>query len=362
MKKKIILLILAIIIVLFFLSLIGVSVVGFSTVSIDKNVYSIGEKINVSLFDFRLFRCSCSGPRIEFYRKTESGWEKINHELLRFGYACVDGEFTNPAMHCDVYQCDFSTFKQIVRKGNFTWDSKIYEKKEKLEICEAPNPDFKLKEPIISFETKNAPAGKYKVKFGIAQKIFEIKESSESQEEKKEETKDETAGLPVEDLATEGWQTYRNEEYGYETKYPSDWDFYKLEQSKEVQETTKRIGGVIDSVEFTPKGKVYKSSEAYGVRPIGIFVNINKPLQQFLIGVPENKKTQVLVNGIPTIEVKGYSDVVTHYFLIERSNIDGFIRIADHIYDIEKTGSISSEEEKEMHKIFDQMLSTFTLY
>lgn len=41
-------------------------------------------------------------------------------------------------------------------------------------------------------------------------------------EQAQQTTADETAGLPAEAPADEGWQTYRNEEYGFEVRYPVD--------------------------------------------------------------------------------------------------------------------------------------------
>lgn len=115
---------------------------------------------------------------------------------------------------------------------------------------------------------------------------------------------------------TANWKTYRNEEYEFEIRYPSEWEAFTHQQLEEVKETTKRIGGVIDSVEFSPEGKVYKTTEVCGrdvcsLHAIGIYVHIKESLNQYLNAIPKDKKGEILINNTPMTEVKGYKSYLT---------------------------------------------------
>jgi len=50
-------------------------------------------------------------------------------------------------------------------------------------------------------------------------------ETGQPQTEQPQQAQDELEGSPPEALAQEGWQTYRNEEYGFGFKYPLRYAF-----------------------------------------------------------------------------------------------------------------------------------------
>lgn len=145
--------------------------IGFQVVSTNKSIYSVGEEVFVTWSDFRLYRCSCMGPELEFYQETINGWEKIELHLPYGRVACVNGIVKQGPFPCDLFICRLA-FSML--SGNYTWNSKIYEFKGETETCEVPA-WLKVEFPILSYDLLTAPPGKYKVKFGIAEKVFEIR-------------------------------------------------------------------------------------------------------------------------------------------------------------------------------------------
>lgn len=154
--------------VIFVIFVLGfLSFVGIYTISTDKNVYSVREHISVSWFDIKLFRRSCRDPyRPKFYHETINGWEYVTDRAMGWGMVCVNGKIESADMGCDAIVYSFGP---LLKKGADIWSSSIIRSKETMEICEY------FEEPVPSYELKPAPPGRYKVKFGWAEKVFEIK-------------------------------------------------------------------------------------------------------------------------------------------------------------------------------------------
>ncbi|TSC52601.1 MAG: hypothetical protein LiPW39_554 [Parcubacteria group bacterium LiPW_39] len=148
------------------------------SVKTDKDVYAIGEKITYSWSDFRFYRCEGAGPGIEFYRRENNQWENIDLPRISGPY-CLDDKFTISFIPLCCGEC---SFLKLVEKGNFTRELKelkIYEKKGKDEICKIFKDNMFEEqykgELLPSYITKVAPPGVYKIKYGKAEKSFEIK-------------------------------------------------------------------------------------------------------------------------------------------------------------------------------------------
>ncbi len=206
--KKIVLIILGVIFVIVILSFLFF--VGFSKVSTNKDLYETGEEVVVSFSDFRLLRCT-TGPNINFYYKTSEGWDKITHtHPITFGRSyCVDGKLAFGAYPADVVSC--CILCRPFLSGEYVWPSQIYERKDEKEIC------GDIPEPILSYRLKLASPGKYKIEFGRAQTIFEIKGTTPEKV-----SEDETAN----------WEIYSNAEVNFSFKYPPGWEIKQEYQYK----------------------------------------------------------------------------------------------------------------------------------
>lgn len=196
---------------------IGVGLLGFlafgrlSTVSTNKDVYARGEDVVVSFSDFRLSRCNTGGPNLSFFSKTTDGWKGFKYErgiIYSFGQSvCVDGMLSSGAYPADIQTCRF--FDRPRLSGTYIWNGRVYEEEDDQKVC------GNLKS--VHFYSRLAPPGKYKIKWGNAEQVFEIKEDERGQQEERvEEWK-----FKEDDISN--WQTYRNEEFGFEVKYPREW-------------------------------------------------------------------------------------------------------------------------------------------
>jgi len=154
-------------------SLIYFSAYGIQTVSTDKKIYSSGEEVKIHWSDFSLEWCSCSNKGIAIFKQETTGWEKVQYQLYGFGGgACVNGQIISLPMPCDVVSCSFP--KPNSESGDFSWNSKIYERKGTVNSCLNPFNNEIINRTMQSYELKNAPSGKYKIRFGNADIIIEI--------------------------------------------------------------------------------------------------------------------------------------------------------------------------------------------
>ena len=155
-------------------SLIYFSASGIQSVSTDKKTYSSGEEVKIHWSDFSLEWCTCSNKGVAIFKQETTGWERVQYQLYGFdGGACVNGEIIGLPMPCDLASCSFP--RPNSESGDFSWNSKIYERKGTIDSCLNPFNNEAINRTMQSYELKNAPAGKYKITFGNAQEIIEIK-------------------------------------------------------------------------------------------------------------------------------------------------------------------------------------------
>ena len=115
------------------------------------------------------------------------------------------------------------------------------------------------------------------------------------------------------EIDASNWKTYRNEEYGFEVKYPSNWVF--VEESEKIK--------------FSEEGKEYfiEEGKAY---PISLSFNFDKyeekkTIEEWADGkmkksLGEQSINELTIGGKPAITVKTYMGIETVILYDENNN------------------------------------------
>ena len=161
------------------------------------------------------------------------------------------------------------------------------------------------------------------------------------------------AELPEEITKEEiaNWKIYRDKDFGFEIKYPSDWEFEQKIYSHFIPP--------FEIVKFKPINKVYKSpSGTISYVPISVEV-YNKPYEVEEIASKLGKKI-LLINNLKFIEVEPEPGRPSHIFIADNLKKTGYVRITNFVRVItEMKAGITAKEESSYQAIFNQMLSTF---
>jgi hypothetical protein len=89
------------------------------------------------------------------------------------GDACVNGKIVILPMPYDFIFCSFP--KPNYSSGDFLWKSKVYERSGTVNSCLDSYNNEAINREMQSYDFKNAAPGKYKLQFGNASKVIEIK-------------------------------------------------------------------------------------------------------------------------------------------------------------------------------------------
>jgi len=123
---------------------------------------------------------------------------------------------------------------------------------------------------------------------------------------------------PAPEIDTTDWKTYRNEKYGFEVKYPKDWEFFETDYPKELETYAFGIG-------FVPEEVGCREEWCY-IWPVEIIV-----WKSFPTAIHGGKvEVNYILGGLPAIKSKGYMEL-EEVFTIEKPNkYDYYFELINH--------------------------------
>ena len=198
----------------------------------------------------------------------------------------------------------------------------------------------------------------------LEEQIVEVQEIETKKEEIVENGNEDAKKIEnIEDVQGEtiGWNNYRSEEYGFEIKYPAD---FNLISGNKKELFTKRIATV--SKDFVSSdGKMHSS---FGLS-IGAIDNLkNLSAKEWYLSEYKIRKEEAEKNNFPFFMSKTGSDTKlnnytvykTSDFGIDHSDIHFFISKNNYIYEIHYNDESANDIDWVQHKtIINQILSTF---
>ena len=174
--------------------------------------------------------------------------------------------------------------------------------------------------------------------------FFVLNKKTISQEKKKQEA------IIVNGIDISNWKTYRNEEYGYMIKYPSDWEMREFPNTKTGASFTKNWERIIIASRKSNFKKFYSSFDKY-IYNAGYEIS-RTPYDSIKEFTTTSDVKGYLVNWNESVKDYGLNiDCDTAYFKDKSQKFDKDSKIISIYYNSEPTPYSA--------KIFNTMIKTF---
>ncbi|MBZ9571894.1 hypothetical protein KJA15_00945 [Patescibacteria group bacterium] len=238
--------------------------------------------------------------------------------------------------------CFSSCYPYYLERKTEEWKSYLYgdcQKKDLIETCVNPG-------EVKAFEITLSP-----VEAGLHRIAIPICSDCKTGEEFKESRKFYSNEFTIKEKdETANWKTYRNEEYGFEIKYPDDWHIHEVEDG---------YIGIVDTEEKVFPQMVFQKSNWMGVTIIYYSKPTDFTWEEWLRKrdiVGYEKSTE---RGLEVIKITERTGIFPgEVFFGNEKKIYGLDYMSEYF---NEDGSINREKEQECLNIFNQMLSTFRL-